>query len=47
MKLQCVNTLVFLYSATLLIPCRFEFCVQPKVLGVNTLASTKLVVVGS
>ena len=46
MKLQGVNTLVFLASATVLTP-QFEFWVQPKVLGVNNLASTKLVGVRS
>ena len=43
MKLQGVNTLVFIDLATVLKTCRFEFWVQPKVLGVNTLDSTKLV----
>ena len=38
---------VFLASATVLTPCRLEFWGQPKVLGVNTLASTKLVGVRS
>ena len=46
MKLQGVNNLVFLASATVLTPYRFEFWVQLKVLGVNTFASTKLVGVG-
>ena len=39
MKLQCVNTLVFLSSDTVLTPCRFKFCGQPIVLGVKNLAS--------
>ena len=43
MKRQGVNTLVFLASAKVLTPRRFEFWVQLKVLGIKTLAPTKLV----
>ena len=42
MKLQGVNTLVFLTVAKVLTPCRFEFWFQPKVLGFDTLAPKKL-----
>ena len=41
MNLQGVNTLVFLAVAKVLTPCRFEFWVQPTLLGVNTLALKK------
>ena len=47
MNLHGVNTLVFLYSAKVLTFCRFEFWVQLKVLGVNTLSPTKMAVVRS
>ena len=42
-KVLGVNTLIFPASATVLRPSRLEFCGQPKVLCVNTLASTKMV----
>ena len=47
LKLFGVNTLVFLASARVLTSSRFEFWFQQKVLGVNNLASTKLVGVSS
>ena len=47
MKLQGVSTLGFLDSATVLIPRRFELWGQLKLVGVNTLASTKMVGVRS
>ena len=47
LKVLGVNTFIFLASDKVLTPSRLEFWVQPKVLGVNTLASTKLVGVRS
>ena len=42
-----VNTLIFLYLDTVLIPIRLKFWGQPKVLGVNTSASKQLIGVRS
>ena len=47
LKVLGVNTLIFLSSATVLTPSRFEFLVQPKLLGVSTLVLTKMVGVRS
>ena len=43
LKVLGVNILFYLASATVLTPSRLEFWGQPKLLGVNMLASTKLV----
>ena len=47
MKALGVNTLIFLAFDTVLTPSRLDFWGQLKVLGVKTLASTKLVGVRS
>ena len=47
MKVVGVKNLIFIDSATLLTPSRFEFWGEQKLLGVNTLSSTKLVGVRS